>query len=328
MSVPRPLLAMIELLQDVTQKQDVIGDGPLRIEADLTALLGDPMPAALAAMLGRAFFLTPLCDEVPDEDGLAAIGALAIREQTWLDLRLPGLSELVGLPEQAALLTARVEMRTQDPRALVTADELVFASWGASLVAGRTTFRVKTDADGVAAVPELLHRMATFSVPVDLALVAQDADATSALETSWDELEVVARATSMNLRVAGGRRCDAGDALDPMSGFNVIDSVARSIFRTRGSLCPFPFTMARWDSKAAIVRPCPAPDGPTTRVADADPWNGTFFTTLRREFYENRPPAACRRCTLLPRILRAVEETPWASLPFGRSDLPSGSVEV
>jgi len=326
MSVPAPLLEVMQLLEDVTRKKGNLSVGPFRVEVEPEALLESPRNPVLAEMLTRAYFLAPILSGLPTRALLGELGTIVDEHDLYLDLVIPGLSALEGLPEHAALRTARVEMQASHPEELLSSPDLVHGSWGAALVAGRTTFRIRVESSEVHALPPLLDRMATFSVPVDLVLAPCDMPAREAVRAAWSSIDDRASTAGLNVLVKGDARSDAGESLDPLSGFNVLDECIRAIFRSRRSLCPFPFLMVRWAQEEVAV--CPAEAGPAGPIPSSEPWNGALHQGVREAFYEGEPPVPCRRCTLLAQVRRSAEETPWSKREVSDGRLPPGALEV
>ena len=321
MSAPRPLLELMDLQADVAQGRSTLRAGPVRVEAP-AALLTTPISAPLDALLDRAWFLAPRGVEVGDSRMFEVLGALAEDKELYLDLELSGVPEPGVIPAVLGARVARLRVRLAED----ASDVPVAASVElAGCVSGRVVLEFTVSAEGAARVPALIAIVGRGDVPRDVHLVPMGSQAQQALSQSWDEVVEVATTHGVTVSVRGGRRVSAGPPLDPLAGANILDASVRATFRSRVSLCPFPFMTTVFTDTGVAV--CPAPGGPASPHVPDGVWNAALFTDVREAFFAGAPPDVCRQCTLFPRVRRSLSETPWDTGP-GSTDLPVGAMEV
>ncbi|MEE2713584.1 MAG: hypothetical protein VX913_12490 [Planctomycetota bacterium] len=321
MSAPRPLLELMDLQADVAQGRATLRVGPVRVEAP-AALLATPISAPLDALLDRAWFLAPRGVEVGDSRMFEVLGALAEDKELYLDLELSGVPEPGVIPAVLGARIARLRVRVAED----ASDVPVAASVElARCVSGRVVLEFTVSAEGAARVPALIAVVGRGDVPRDVHLIPMGSQAQHALSQSWDEVAEVATTHGVTVSVRGGRRVSAGPPLDPLAGANILDASVRATFRSRVSLCPFPFMTTVFTDTGVAV--CPAPGGPASPHVPDGVWNAALFTDVREAFFAGDPPDACRQCTLFPRVRRSLSETPWDT-GSGSTDLPVGTMEV
>lgn len=327
MSVPRPILELIELIDDLAQGRAALRTGPVRFEAPLDLVIDAPVDSDLDRLLAKAWFLAPKCAGLPtpsEWDGLVALAARV--PELHLDLALPEIpsADEIPTPLRPRLARLTVPVGGADTGSLVRAAEPV-----ADAIAGRLVLDLATPVGASSSIEPLLAVIADARTPKDLALRPADRDARQELNDAWPAIRQAAERHRVNVRVRGGPRADVGAPLDSMAGPHVLDTCLRATFRTRSSLCPFPFLSLaiRDDGEVAV---CPALEGPSTSdAADATTWNGPLFTSVRQGFLDGTPPDACASCTLLPRVRRSLAERPWEDADDdGAHELPAGALEV
>lgn len=153
--------------------------------------------------------------------------------------------------------------------------------------------------------PKELFETAIFLAPV----------ATAGHPRAWDEAAALAERHDLGIdsRFAGeippprvitgpmARRIwPSATPVSPLDFLEVARIAYARLFDGRGGLCPFPFTMVRLESGRTL--PCPQSANPpvTARALTAD---AATFVELRHLWLTGQPPAACRSCTVLPRVL-------------------------
>ncbi|NRA95990.1 MAG: hypothetical protein HRU14_07245 [Planctomycetes bacterium] len=321
MSAPRPILELMDLQEDVALRRATLRAGPVRVEAPVT-LLRTPITPPLDSLLDRAWFLAPTSAEPVDAETLASLGALAEARELYLDLALPGPIDPGAITAELGARIARLRIPLDDDMP----DTAVHGSVDvARRISGRVVLDVTISVAGVERVPLLIAAVARDEAPRDVYLVPTDSAASEALAATWGRIAKAATDHGVTVSARRGPRVDAGPPLDPLAGANVLAACVRALFRSRTSVCPFPFVTSVFTGSGVAV--CPAPDGPSSDAIPDDVWNAPLFTAVRQGFLDGDPPEPCRRCTLLPRVRRSLSETPWET-GDGPADLPIGSIEV
>lgn len=312
----------MDLQEDLARGRSTLRTGPVRLEVPLEELLATPLSTTLETLLDRAWFLAPRVASGVDAAGLGRLGPLAEGNELYLDLELPEIPDASAITEVLGRRIARLRLPLGDD---VAADVQASAEV-ARRVSGRVVLVVSVPADGLLQrVKDVLGSVASEDIPSDVHLAPADRTARDGLLTAWDAIREAATTQRVTVTVHRGPRVDAGPPLDPLAGANVLDACVRAVFRTRASLCPFPFVGLFLAGGGMSV--CPLPEGPHCDTVPAEPWNAALFTEIRQAFIDGTPPEVCRTCTLLPRVRRSLSDIGSEDDGAG-ADLPAGSMEV
>jgi len=326
MSVPRPVLELMELIDDIAQGKSVLRTGPVRLEAPLDLLVESPLGTPLEELVARAWFLAPICKATPTASEWRGLAALAQSSpELHFDLSFPDPPIVDDIPEilRPRIARARIQVGGVDAGAVVRATEPL-AGW----IAGRVTLELIVPPGSVTSLEPLLQVIAAATVPRDVVLRSTDRRAREELHADWPGIARAATDLRLNIQIRGGERIDAGIPLDSMAGPHVLDTCIRAAFRTRASLCPFPFLGLRIRDNGEVAV-CPASNGPSTSdPLDGNTWNGRLFASVREGFLTGSPPVACDGCTVLPTVRRSLAVTPWDDPALPSADLPAGAVDV
>ena len=312
----------MDLQQDIIRGRAELRPGPVRVEAPLEALLADDIGAPLKTLLQSASYAAPSITGSITEAQWAALASAAVRLDLHLELRLGAPPPVEWISTELAERLTRVVLEARSTEALQGADAIRGL---ATHVLGRTSVLLTSWDEPVSSLSDLVKTLGDLPRAVELEIDPANIGARDRLDHSWSELTSVVSDSGLGLIVRGGQTIRGGPEAAPIFGPNVLDQCIRSLFRTRPSLCPFPFLNAYVSAEPTSI--CINPDGPNLPGHAPDPWNSEIHQATRQGFYDGAPPDPCRRCTDLPRVLKDLAATPWSEGPTV-APWPGGAMDV